>query len=197
MTKSASFVADLPADMSPDQLEKLYTWAKKSCSKFDVQLDNETQSMTLVAIRTKECTAREHQRLLRTNLLNWGCQMPAKMSGWLRIIDQDGAPDEHASTETNATSRELVEAPEEGTQGATSDSEEPVYHQSHHSEPGEKSERQKSPLDNATSDLFFHNATLSQAVPASDTRGLLKLPENLLFDHGRLFHLLHVQIAAH
>ncbi len=88
MAKACAFVADLPEDMSTDALERLYAWGKSSCENFDVHM-NPTGSMTLVVVRKKPGTARDHQRNLRTLLQNWGVALPQRQSGWLRIISEE------------------------------------------------------------------------------------------------------------
>ena len=65
---SNSFEADLP-EMDPEQFSKLYTWGQNACVKFDLRTDDD-MTMTLAATRKKSDTARGHQRLLRTNLIN-------------------------------------------------------------------------------------------------------------------------------
>ena len=82
--KSHCFVADLPL-LEDEQLGKLYTWGKSTCLNFDVHMKED--GLVLVAKRKKEGTARDHMRLLRTNLQNWGVVgLPAKQTGWLRIV---------------------------------------------------------------------------------------------------------------
>ena len=61
--RSRAFVADLP-NLTAEQLEKLYAGGKGSCEKFDVHM-NDNMSMVLAAVRKKDGTARDHQRLLR------------------------------------------------------------------------------------------------------------------------------------
>ena len=112
MAKSAAFVADLP-DMTPDQLAKLYSWGKSSCAKFDVQ-QMENGAMLLVAVRKKPGSARDHMRLLRTNMMNWSVQMPAKQTGWLRLIidEADSARSESAPLrEESAEQNDLQPTP--------------------------------------------------------------------------------------
>ena len=87
---SSSFEADLPTDMTPSQLEKLYEWGKTSCKRLDVHMDGESK-MILTAVRHKAGSVRDHQRLLRTNMTNWGVQFQTKQAGWLRLIS-DSAP---------------------------------------------------------------------------------------------------------
>ena len=106
MATSASFVADLPP-MDADQLAKMYTWGKTSCNRFDVHMEQD--GFTLVVERKKAGTVREHQRMLRTNLKNWGVDMPEKMKDWLRIVsdaDQLPAPVEQEESGRGAAREE-------------------------------------------------------------------------------------------
>ena len=87
MARSNSFVADLPI-LSDEQLEKLYLWGTSCCDKFDVRMNGD-MGMTVVALRKKDGTVRDHQRLLRTNLIHWGVELPHKQAGWLRLLPHD------------------------------------------------------------------------------------------------------------
>ena len=121
---SMSFEADLP-ELNEDQLAKLYTWGQTSCDKCDVSM-NPDMSLVLIATRKKAGSARDHMRLLRTNLINWGVALPMKQAGWLRIIPEDGvasqgdrganeAPPASGSqkeTMRNATGHSLLKLPE-------------------------------------------------------------------------------------
>ena len=100
--RNRAFVADLP-NLTAEQLEKLYAWGKGSCDRFDVHL-NDNMSMVLAAVRKKDGTARDHQRLLRTNLIHWGVELPAKQTGWLRLIDEATQPADLAPTTTSTPS---------------------------------------------------------------------------------------------
>ena len=111
---SCAFVADLP-DMSDEAMERLYTWGKSNCSKFDVHMDA-NGGMKLVVERKKAGTVREHQRNLKTLLKNWGVALPERQSGWLRIIDEGmdiadehvpAAPDQEESLARKATSADM------------------------------------------------------------------------------------------
>ena len=81
--KSDCFVADLPL-LEDEALAKLYTWGKSTCVRFDVHMKSD--GLILVAQRKKSGTCRDHMRLLRTNLQNWGVELPVKQTGWLRIV---------------------------------------------------------------------------------------------------------------
>ena len=97
MAKSSkAFVADLP-EMSVEQLEKLYSWGQSSCERSDIHMRGGGGAMTLVAVRKKSGTARDHMRLLRTNLQNWGVALPAKQTGWLRLVDEDASAEDKIS----------------------------------------------------------------------------------------------------
>ena len=115
--KSESFVADLPL-LSDEALAKLYTWGKSTCVRFDVHMNKD--GLILVAQRKKSGTCRDHMRLLRTNLQNWGVELPVKQTGWLRIVPaeevakatstgdplpemSEQSPEKAEGSETNAT----------------------------------------------------------------------------------------------
>ena len=87
MATSKSFEADLP-ELTAKQLTKLYTWGQTPCEPFDIRM-NPDMSMTVYATRTKSDIARGHQRLLRTNLVNWGVSLPNKQNGWLRLTSPE------------------------------------------------------------------------------------------------------------
>ena len=110
MATSKSFEADLP-EMTEEQLSKLYLWGQSSCEAFDARM-NRDMTMIIVATRKKTGTVRDHMRLLRTNLLNWGVSLPSKQVGWLRLVTDDGNSAEmdgagkeaaHAASSTNQT----------------------------------------------------------------------------------------------
>ena len=110
MAASKSFEADLP-ELTEEQLMKLYTWGQSSCEAFDVRM-HEDMTMVLLATRKKSGSVRDHMRLLRTNLVNWGVTLPTKQVGWLRLMmdggnsaDMNGAGKEaaHAASSINRT----------------------------------------------------------------------------------------------
>ena len=103
MATSHHFEADIP-ELSESQLEKLYAWGKSSCEKFDVRMNGD-MSMVLIATRKKAGTVRDHMRLLRTNLLNWGVSLPSKQVGWLRLVTDDGN-----SAEMDGAGKEAAQA---------------------------------------------------------------------------------------
>ena len=104
MTTSKSFEADLP-ELTEDQLTKLYAWGQSSCEHFDVRMKPD-MSMALLATRKKSGSVRDHMRLLRTNLINWGVTMPTKQLGWLRLTTDKGK-----STQMDGGDKEAADAP--------------------------------------------------------------------------------------
>ena len=86
MAKSRCFVATLPNNMTDEQFEKLFTWSKVHCERSDFVRDNEC--VRLLVTRAEPRTQRDFQRILRTNLLNYGVPLPAKMGGWLKLFDE-------------------------------------------------------------------------------------------------------------
>ena len=99
---SCSYVADLPS-LTETHLAKLHTWIQKSCTAGDVHL-NPDGSMKLVCTRSKAVDKRQHQRTLRTNLLNWGVELEDRQADWLRLVDErdEGASGEAGEAERNA-----------------------------------------------------------------------------------------------
>ena len=103
MATSHHFEADI-FELSESQLEKLYAWGTSSCENFDVRMNGD-MSMVLIATRKKAGTVRDHMRLLRTNLLNWGVSLPSKQVGWLRLVTDDGN-----SAEMDGAGKEAAQA---------------------------------------------------------------------------------------
>ena len=88
MATPQHFEADLP-ELTDGQLEKLFAWGQNSCEAFDVRMNGD-MTMVLLATRKKPGSVRDHMRLLRTNLLNWGVTLPTKQVGWLRLLSDEG-----------------------------------------------------------------------------------------------------------
>ena len=105
MATSHHFEADIP-ELSESQVEKLYAWGKSSCEKFDVRRNGD-MSMVLIATRKKQDSVRGHMRMLRTNLLNWGVNLPTKQVGWLRLIMDEG----NSAEMNGAAGKEAADAP--------------------------------------------------------------------------------------
>ena len=89
MAKSRAFVALLPESIDEIQLERLFTWGRNNSERADVVMTNHEGVLKLICIRREAKTARDYPRLLRTLLVKWQVDLPAKMTDWLRLIDED------------------------------------------------------------------------------------------------------------
>ena len=116
MTSVGAFVADIP-DVTCEQLAKLYAWTQSKFKESQINMDADRSSYTLSALcldgSTK--TVRQWQSLLRTNLLNWGVELPKGQKNWLRgvsaeeyqsIMDQVAPPDVAAPNHPSSPTRE-------------------------------------------------------------------------------------------
>ena len=85
-----AFVADIPTSVSDEALAKLYTWSREKFEQRDIVLQ-EDGSYVLGALVPEGINknVRDWQRLLRTNLLNWGVEMPKLQKGWLRAVSME------------------------------------------------------------------------------------------------------------
>ena len=110
MATSKSFEADLPG-LTEGQLEKLYAWGQSSCEHLDVRMRPD-MSMVLTATRKKAGNVRDHMRLLRTNLINWGVALPTKQKGWLRLVTDEGNSDGAAPEAADAPSNPIQNMPQ-------------------------------------------------------------------------------------
>ncbi len=84
---STAFEAVLPESITDEQLAKVYTWGRETCTKSDVFMRGGRTH--LLAVRKEPKTARDFQRLLRTNFHNWGIELPPKQAGWLKLVSAD------------------------------------------------------------------------------------------------------------
>ena len=113
MATSKTFEADLP-ELTPEQLTKLYAWGQSSCEHLDIRMKPD-MTMVLVATRKKAGSVRDHMRLLRTNLINWGVTLPTKQVGWLRLLSDEGnsvgAAQGAAQTMPQTSDRPVVRLP--------------------------------------------------------------------------------------
>ena len=84
---SNAFCARLPESITDEQLEKVVKWAHDAFVKTDVVMAGDG-AIQLLAVRKEPKTAREFQRNLRTNLVNWGVSLPSKQAGWLQLSSE-------------------------------------------------------------------------------------------------------------
>ncbi len=86
MTPVRAFVADIP-DVTPEQLAKLYAWTQSKFKESNINM-NADSSYALCALCPdgSSKTVRQWQSLIRTNLINWGVEMPKAQKNWLRGV---------------------------------------------------------------------------------------------------------------
>ena len=84
-TTSAYFSVFLPGDITEEQLVKIYEWGKNCLHCNMIQQD---EGYLVIAHRSDEKDLRARQRLMLTNLKNWGIDT-GKQKGWLKILTKD------------------------------------------------------------------------------------------------------------
>ena len=85
MATSAYFSVFLPGDLTGEQLVSIYEWGKNCLHCNMIQQDD---GYLVIAHRSDERDLRARQRLMLTNLKNWGIET-GKQKGWLKILTED------------------------------------------------------------------------------------------------------------
>ena len=85
MATSAYFTVFLPGDLTEEQLVKIYEWGKNCLHCNMIQQDD---GYLVIAHRSDEKDLKARQRLMLTNLKNWGIDA-GKQKGWLKILTKD------------------------------------------------------------------------------------------------------------
>ncbi len=80
----AGFCVALP-DLSDEQFARLSKWASDTSLMSDFVMKGGL--MQMICLRDDHKSVREFQRLIRTNLLNWGATLPPKQMGWVKQIN--------------------------------------------------------------------------------------------------------------
>ena len=86
---SCAFQAILPGKLSESALESINKWGRDTCEGFSLETCGDATA--IIVIRETQKTVRGFQRLLRTNLQNWGVELPSKQHGWLSLLTLDEA----------------------------------------------------------------------------------------------------------
>ena len=85
MTLSPYFAVHLPNTLSDEQSEKAYTWGKENCVQSNLVM-KEDRSYNLIVQKSEAKDLRSRQRLMATNLRNWGIDVSMQPKGWLRLL---------------------------------------------------------------------------------------------------------------
>ena len=111
MTLSAYFAVDLPDTLSDEQFEKAYTWGKENCVRSNLVMKKEG-GFLLIAQKSEAKDLRARQRLMATNLKNWGIDISSQPKGWVRLLtcEEYDAISRHEETTVAPT---LAAAPNE------------------------------------------------------------------------------------
>ncbi len=88
MALSAYFAVHLPSTLSDEQLLKVYTWGKENCLRSNMVM-NADGSYILIAQKEEAKDLRSRQRLMLTNLRNWGVDTSQQPKGWARLLNKD------------------------------------------------------------------------------------------------------------
>ena len=124
----AAFVADIP-DVTCEQLAKLFAWTQSKFkeSKINMNADRASYTLSALCLDGSTKTVRQWQSLIRTNLINWGVEMPKAQKNWLRgvtaeeyqsIMVQIAAPDVAAPNPSSPASEQNEECEEAKMQPA-------------------------------------------------------------------------------
>ena len=86
MATSAFFRVSLPVTITDGQLVKVYEWATQNCLKSSIIQGED--AYTIVLQRNDEKDLRARQRLMLTNLKNWGIETCKLPKGWVKLITE-------------------------------------------------------------------------------------------------------------
>ena len=86
MATSECFIATLP-QATDDQLVRIPDWGSRHCKRADFVMDKRDNTIRLLVQRESKNTLRGYQKMLRTNLKNYGLQLQERLDGWVRLFD--------------------------------------------------------------------------------------------------------------
>ena len=87
-TSSAYFAVKLPPSLRDEQLTKIYTWGKSNCVQSNlIRLTD--GGYLMIAQKADARDLRSRQRLMGTNLKNWGLDVVTRQKGWLSLLTED------------------------------------------------------------------------------------------------------------
>ena len=86
MATSAFFSVALPTSTTDDQLVRIYEWGKSNCLQCNIIQDGGVY--TIILERNDERDLRSRQRLMLTNLKNWGIDTSKLQKGWVKLLTE-------------------------------------------------------------------------------------------------------------
>ena len=114
-SSSDYFAVHLPSTLSDEQLVKVYTWGKDNCVRSDLVM-KEDRSYELIVQKSEAKDLRSRQRLMSTNLKNWGLDVSTQPKHWVRLLtceeyDAISRPEETARDVADPNEAPAAEAP--------------------------------------------------------------------------------------
>ena len=121
MALSAYFAVHLPNTLSDEQFLKAYTWGKENCVQSNLVMKKEG-GFLLIAQKSEAKDLRARQRLMATNLKNWGLDVSTQPKGWVRLLTCE---EYDATSRNEGTDADPILAPKEDV-GAEEECADPV-----------------------------------------------------------------------
>ena len=87
MATSAFFSVALPTSTTDDQLVRIYEWGKSNC--LQCMIVHGGGVYTILLQRNDEKDLRSRQRLMLTNLKNWGIDTSKLQKGWVKLLTEN------------------------------------------------------------------------------------------------------------
>ena len=84
---SAYFAVKLPPSLRDEQLTKIYSWGKTNCLESNLVMLKDGGYL-MIAQKTDAKDLRSRQRLMSTNLKNWGLDIVTRQKGWLSLMTE-------------------------------------------------------------------------------------------------------------
>ena len=109
-TSSAYFAVKLPPSLRDEELTKIYSWGKSNCLQSNL-IRLKDGGYLMITQKADARDLRSRQRLMGTNLKNWGLDVVTRQKGWLSLLTED----EYNAFSQNPEAADTP-SPREGTQ---------------------------------------------------------------------------------
>ena len=87
-TSSAYFAVKLPPSLRDEELTKIYSWGKSNCLQSNL-IRLKDGGYLMITQKADARDLRSRQRLMGTNLKNWGLDIVTRQKGWLSLLTED------------------------------------------------------------------------------------------------------------
>ena len=109
---SGYFAIKLSPILRDEQLTKIYSWGKSNCLQSNL-ISLKDGGYLMITQKADARDLRSRQRLMGTNLKNWGLDVVTRQKGWLSLLTED----EYNAFSQNPEAADTP-SPREGTQHA-------------------------------------------------------------------------------